>query len=411
MSRNPDRSPENSRQKFLQLIRREAELDAAVQVDDLQFAGLRDFHTILELAAIRLELARRLCEDGQHAELARFKALEALRAMDDLRELSLSDEHSAVIRGSQEFLAAQAQMEEFLLAGGSVLLEDRVADINRTRKLARIVSLAISKHSHRDDVYQPLFRTEKLRKPLRLLVRALLPVLAREYQAEPPYGLEEGSEEVFRARYMTVPLPQAIHYLSMEVLPTYREALDAEPGHAGLQESIRTIEQRIERLQELKVYPRSTLLPIEKDIQTDTLCGFTADGIPLVKLSVSVEVRSGTNIDRIRDLIQSEVVRRCANEGFVPELDREYQSLTPREGDHRTGTRAPSLRLDHRRLFFYMVRYYPSLIRIDDRAELSRLLEHCRVNGVAATRRLIGAELSAFRSNELPSSGHLKSYR
>ena len=195
------------------------------------------------------------------------------------------------------------------------------------------------------------------------------------------------------------------------MLPIYHESLEAEPGHAGLQESIRTIEQRIERLQALKVYPRSALLPIEENVQTDTLCGFTADGIPLVKLSVSVEVHSGTNIDRIRDLVQSEVVRRCANDGFTPELDREYQRLTPGGSDHRTGTRAPSLRLDHRRLFFYMVKSYPALIRIDDRAELSQLLEHCRINGEAATRRLIELELSAFRSKELPSSNQLKIHR
>ena len=286
------------------------------------------------------------------------------------------------------------------MAGGGVLLEDRVADAERCRKLARIVASAVSKHAHRDDTYRPLFRTEKLPEPVRTLVNLLLPVLAPENQAEPPYGLEEGEEEVRRAPRMTVPLPQAIHYLEEEVLPAYRDAADATPGDAGLQTSIATLEQRIERLQALRVYPRSTPLPIEPGIQTDTLVGFTAEGVPLVTLGIGVDVRSGTNLDRMRELIQSEVVRRCAGGGFAAELDREYRRLAPAGGDHRTGTRAPSLRLNASKLFPALRRSYPVLRHLEDRVQLARLLEHCRLYGEAATRRLIELELAALSTAE-----------
>lgn len=389
---------------YLREVRRltgaESRLAAEVRFDDRRFAGLRDFRTILELAAVRLEIAALAVEGGRDAELARGKALAALHALDDLRELSLSDDQSGVIRGSAEFAAAQAQLERFLMAGGGPLLEDRVADAERGRALARIVASAVSKHAHRDDTYRPLLRTEKLPEPLRSLFRVLLPVSAREHQAEPPYGLEDGQEEVRRAPRMTVPLPQAVHYLSEEVLPAYREALEADPGDAGLQASIAALEQRIARLQALRVYPRSTPLPIEPGVQTDTLIGFTADGLPLVTLGIGVDVRSGTNLDRMRELIQSEVVRRCAGGGFAVEVDREYRRLAPGGRRRAFGTVPHSLRLDHRRLFPALRRAYPVLRRLEDRAQLRSLLSHCRRYGESATRRLIEMELLALPARD-----------
>ena len=280
--------PDGYRRELDRLAEIEERLDAEVRLDDQRFAGLRDYRTVLELATVRLHLATLAVSDGRDAELARAKALAALQALDDLRGLSLSDDQSELIRGSDAFVSAQEQLDRFLMAGGGVLLEDRVADVERCRKLARIVASAVSKHAHRDDTYRPLFRTEKLPEPVRTLVNLLLPVLAPENQAEPPYGLEEGEEEVRRAPRMTVPLPQAIHYLEEEVLPAYRDAADATPGDAGLQASIATLEQRIERLQALRVYPRSTPLPIEPGIQTDTLVGFTAEGVPLVTLGIGL---------------------------------------------------------------------------------------------------------------------------
>ena len=396
MASDLQRVPDGYRRELDRLAEIEERLDAEVRIDDQRFAGLRDYRTVLELATVRLHLATLAVSDGGDAELARAKALAALQALDDLRGLSLSDDQSELIRGSDAYAAAQEQLERFLMAGGGALLEDRVADAERCRKLARIVASAVSKHAHRDDTYRPLFRTERLPEPLRALVNMLLPMLAWENQAEPPYGLEEGEEEVRRAPRMTVPLPQAIHYLAEEVLPAYQEALDSSPGDAGLQASIATLEQRIERLQALRVYPRSTPLPIEPGVQTDTLVGFTADGVPLVTLGIGVDVRSGTNLDRMRDLIQSEVVRRCAGGGFAVELDREYRRLAPAGGDHRTGTRAPSLRLNASRLFPALRRSYPVLRHLEDRVQLARLLEHCRLYGEAATRRLIELELAAL---------------
>jgi len=400
--------PDGYSREVRRLTGTEARLDAEVRIDDRRFAGLRDFRTILELAAVRLELATLAVEGGRDAELARGKALAALQALDDLRGLSLSDDQSGVIRDSPEFAAAQAQLERFLMAGGAPLLEDRVADAERVRSLARIVASAVSKHAHRDDTYRPLFKTEQLREPLRSLLKALLPVSAREHQADPPYGLEEGQEEVRRAPRMTVPLPQAVHYLSEEVLPAYREALEADPGSAGLQATIAALERRIERLRTLRVYPRSTPLPIEPGVQTDALIGFTAEGVPLVTLGIGVDVRSGTNLDRMRELIQSEVVRRCAGGRFAPELDREYRRLAAggragggRAGGLRPGGTVPhSLRLDHRRLFPALRRAYPVLRHLEDRAQLRALLEHCRRYGEAATRRLIEMELLALPGAE-----------
>jgi len=400
MESDLQRIPDGYRREVRRLTAIEARLDAEVRADDRLLAGLRDFRTILDLAGVRLELATLAVEASGDAEFARGKALAALQALDDLRGLSLSEDQSELIRSSDAYAAAQDRLERFLVAGGGALLEDRVADAERCRKLARIVASAVSKHAHRDDTYHPLFRTEKLPEPFRSLVKVLLPGLAPEHQAEPPYGLEEGEEEVRRAPRMTVPLPQAIHYLEEEVLPAYRDAIEATPGDAGLQASIHALEQRIERLQALRVYPRSTPLPIEPGIQTDTLVGFTADGVPLVTLGIGVDVRSGTNLDRMRDLIQSEVVRRCAGGGFAAELDQEYRRLAPAGGDHRTGTRAPSLRLNANRLFPALRRSYPVLRHLEDRVQLGRLLEHCRLYGEAATRRLIEMELAALPSAE-----------
>ena len=277
MTSNVQRVPSGYLDEFRRLIEMELRLDCQVRFDERLLAGLCDFRTILELARVRLELASLVIEGAQDTDLARGKALAAMQALDELRGLSISDDDTDLIRNSQEFGAAQLQLERFLMVGGGVLLEDRIADSKRCRKLAQIVASSVSKYAHRDDTYRPLFRAEKLPATLRFLVKLVLPVLAHEYQSEPPYGLEEGEEEVRQSPRMTVPLPQAIHYLSEEILPTYREALVASPGDVELQTSISILEQRIRYLKELRVYPRATPLTIETGVQTDSMVGFTAE--------------------------------------------------------------------------------------------------------------------------------------
>ena len=47
-------------------------------------------------------------------------------------------------------------------------------------------------------------------------------------------------------------------------------------------------------------------------------------------------------------------------------------------------------------MFPALRRSYPVLRHLEDRVQLARLLEHCRLYGEAATRRLIELELAAL---------------
>ncbi len=394
--------------RIRELLEEERELEA--QVEDLRrrYSGLEDIDQVLELAAVRLELANRLLELEAQAEgppgprrestagLIRTKADGALRLVEGLRAANVSEDQKDLAAEAPGYGRVRELFQRFLLNGGAGLLEERLEDHRRRKLLARAVSDSIRKHAAPDDRYEQPFKTERLPGWLRAVVNFLFPVLAREGQQEPPYGIEEGEQQVLWSERMKMPLSQAIHYLSTEVEPRLREALAAEPGNAALQRELRLLEDKLREYRSITVRPRSTPINLEKGFYTDWFTSFTADGELLVSVALPVISRSGTNLDRMRELVQGEIVRRLAGRGVCPAIDADYRYRRSLASGRRGSSRLPGFKLDYVRGFQALKSLYPALKRLEDRQEFARLVEQARASGrggsLRAVERLLGRD-------------------
>ncbi len=401
--------------RLRELLERERKLEAQVEGLRLGFAGLQDIDDTLELAAVRLEAAIRLLElldpggrsgaaesaalrpsDEPALRLARDEAEGALQLIETLRSTNVSEDQKGLVAESPGYARVGELLQRFLLQGGALLLEPQVEDAKRRRLLARAVSESIRKHDVADDRYEPVFRTERLPRWLRSAVNFLLPVLARENQQDPPYGIEEGDEQVLWSERMKMPLSQAIHYLETEEEPRLRAALAGQPGDPGLQRQLRTLADKLREYRSIVLRPRSTPVNLEHGFYTDWYSGYTADGELLVSIALPVISRSGTNLDRLRELVQAELVRRLAGRGVCPALDAEYRWRRSLASGRHGSSRLPGFRLDWRRGFQSLAALYPSLKRLEERGEFARLVEQVRAAGpresLRAVERLLDRE-------------------
>jgi hypothetical protein len=375
-----------------ELLNEESVLEQAVAEAGERYAGLQDIDATLKLVGLRLAICNKLLERlvpapdaAPQRELIRDKATKALQLLDLLRSANVSEDQKDLLFVSPEYGRLKEELQQFILRGGGLLLESSVEDARKTQKVARAVTEAIRKHAAPDDRYEQAFKTESLPAVLRRLVNVLLPVLARERQQEPPYGIEEGQETVLSSDRMKMPLSQAILYLEREVLPELDEALRADPGDPALQRQRNLVTAKLREYRSITLTPRSTPVLLEKGFYTDWLSQYTADGELLVTVALPVKFKSGTNLERMKELVQSEVVRRLAGKGVCPALDREYRHLRSLQSGRRGSSRLPGFRLDYRWGFDELKALYPGLKRLEDRRELGRLADLIR----SGRRRLV----------------------
>ena len=104
----------------------------------------------------------------------------------------------------------------------------------------------------------------------------------------------------------------------------------------------------MEEYRKLRFFPRSTPVLLEKGYYTEGMTGYTVDGEMLVTVPIPVSFRSGTNLDRIMELVRMDVVRRIAGRGVSPEIDREYRRLRSLESGTRGSSRTASMKLEPR---------------------------------------------------------------
>jgi hypothetical protein len=314
------------------LLAEEERLEAEAQAERFAASGLKDLDGELAIVEVKLRLALRLMEAARpdHA-LIRDKALGAARRLEELQEENLSEEQRGLVTA----------------APGSV----------RARLVAGAVVGALRKH----------------------------------LESAPVGGIAEGEELTYSSPRMQLPLSQAIRYLETELLPELESSLAADPGNAELQARIRDARSRLANYRGLRFAPRSTPIVIEKGFYTEWWTGFSADGEMLVSIPLPVRFRSGTNLDRLRDLVRAEVVRRLAGRRVCPALDREYRFRRSLESGRAGSTRLPGFKLDTRRGFAELKGLYPGLKRIENKQELAALAELASgENRQAAVKALLG---------------------
>ena len=364
------------------------------------YAGLSNLDHVLGLVECRLQIAlailQLLATTGEPAPQLHARAREAAQAaiamLDELLASGVSDDQRSAISDHPAYVAAKQTLERLIVAGGGSLLEPESLPVAKARLVSGVIAAALRAHAAPDDRYHQLIRPENLPRWLRTPVRLLFSVIAPEYQAEPPYGIEEGDEEQLTAERIRLPLSQAILFLREEVLALLREQLAETPGDAELQARIADTEHYITQLERLRFIPRPTPLVIEHGYYTNAIGGYTADGELLVSVPLAVSYRSGTNLDRVRDMVKQQMARRLAGRGVSETLDQNYRHLRSLQSGLRGSSRTPSLKLDAHRAFIQLKREIPMLRRIDTTDGLRQLLEMAG----RSRRRVLQAAIEAM---------------
>ena len=154
----------------------------------------------------------------------------------------------------------------------------------------------------------------------------------------------------------------------------------------------------------MRFIPRSTPIVVEHGFYTQWLTGYTAEGEALVSVPLRVTYRSGTNLDRAQELIKDEIARQAAGRGICADLDAAYYYLRSLESGIRGSSRTPGLRLNVKRGFRSLKQAAPALARLEDRAELRRLLALVANSSRGHAEREIAALLAAGGGRSLAAS-------
>ncbi|MBN2553310.1 MAG: hypothetical protein JXB06_11105 [Spirochaetales bacterium] len=388
---------EKQDERLRALLRRETLLQSRVDREDLRYSGLKDLDSLLELIAVRFEIANHLMAhldptrstpeiSSATAGVIREKSIAAVNLLEELHSLGISEDQKNIIAEAKGYVEVRDLFQAFILRGGGVFLQTKADDAAKLKKVSRALNEALRKFIAPDDRYAPAFKTEQLPGFLRYLVNFFLPVLAPERQAEPPYGIEEGEQFLLSSQRMTMPLSQAIYYLENEVLPRLERDLNENPGSRVIQHRIVQVQERLREYRSITFRTRATPINLERGFYTDWLSRYTAEGELLVTVPIAVQFGSGTNLDRLREMVQTELVRRLAGRGICPALDRDYRFRKSLESGRRGSSRLPSFKIDARRGFREIKRLYPALNCLEDKNALRKLVS--LVSGTGRKRSL-----------------------
>jgi len=391
----------------IQVLRaEESRLEGEVRRMEESLSGLRDIDMLLSLAAAKLSLCIRLLgklpAGGAAAaeEIGRDvaeKSLAALRLVDGLLAENISVDQEGIVQSNPLYAQVNERLRSFLLAGGGGFLEARQADARARRVLSRTLVAAIRKFAGVEDRYMPL-DLQGYPPFVRKVLLFLFPVMVREHPEQPPFGIEEGEEIISSSRNMKLPLSQAIFYMENDLVPELEKRLAESPGSTKLQEEICRLREKVEDFRKLRFFPRSTPVLLEKGYYTEGMTGYTMDGEMLVAVPIPVTFRSGTNLDRIMELVRMDVVRRIAGRGVSREIDREYRHLRSLESGVRGSSRAASMKLDASWGYRVLKQDFPFLARLADKKKFEELVGEIQSGRGTAERRveaLIAAEQGA----------------
>jgi hypothetical protein len=370
-------------------------------------SGLRDIDVLLSLAGAKLSLCIRLLErlsagraGNASAEVGREvteKSLAALRLVEGLLGENISVDQEGIVQSNPLYAQVKERLQSFLVAGGGGFLEARQADARARRVLSRTVVAAVRKFTGVEDRYVPL-ALEDYPPFVRKVLLVLFPVMVRENPEQPPYGIEEGEELIYSSQNMKLPLSQAIFYLENDLVPELEKKLAESPGSTKLQEEIGRLREKVEDYRKLRFFPRSTPVLLEKGYYTEGMTGYTMDGEMLVPVPVPVTFRSGTNLDRIMELVRMDVVRRIAGHGVSREIDREYRHLRSLKSGIRGSSRTASMKLDTTWGYRVLKQDFPFLARLADKRKFEQLVGEIQSGKGSAESRveaLIAAEQGA----------------
>ncbi len=108
---------------------------------------------------------------------------------------------------------------------------------------------------------------------------------------------------------------------------------------------------------------------------TDGITSYTTDGEMLVPIPLAVSFRSGTNLDRMMELVRMDVVRRIAGKGVSSLVDEEYRRLRSLQSGIRGSSRTASMKIDTAWGFRVLRQEFPVLARLADKERFEELVD------------------------------------
>lgn len=385
--------------KLKEQLNREAVLEKKHNDLETKYSGLKDIDDRYSLISLKLTISLTIIDQiesfhpGEEIlrlrDIARDKAREAVRLLEDLIDTNISEDQKELILKAPGYREAKDLLQQLLLKGGGIFFTTKIEDKKKVKKIAKIIDRAIRKFLKPDDNYTPLFKTEELTGLLRTLVDKFLPIFGKPYQKPPPDGIEEGEEVFYSSKKIRLPLSQAIHYLEHEVLPELKKKLKASPYDHEIQHQVYRTEKKIQAFKQLKFIPRSSPVFPEKGYYSDGLTGYTQDGEMLVTLAIPVIYKSGTNLERMQEMVCAEITRQLAGAGICPELDSEYEYLKKIESGMKGSSRTPSLKLNTAMGFKMLKNLYPFLAKLENKQTFQRLLRIVSKTDKKYTEKLI----------------------
>ncbi len=373
-------------------------LEQEIKNEDISYSGLKDIDAYLKLICIKFQIALQFIDKIEtrqlnlsmqtYRNLAAEKSIAAVRMLEEIGSENISEDQKNLITESQEYDEAKRLFQMLLMRGGASFFESKIEDTKKTRMVAQVIARAIRKYTSPDDNYSRLFKTERLPNFFRKVVNIFFYFFAFENQQKPSYGIEEGEELTYSSEQMLMPVSQVIYYLEHEVLSGLEKKLQDHPGDAHLQQQIQSTREKIDEFKQLKFVPRSTPIVIEKGFYTDWWTGFTKEGELLVTVSLPVTFKSGTNLERVQELVQSEITRKLAGKGISSALDEDYAYLKGLESGKRGSSRTPSFRINAAKGFRILKSIYPFLKLLEDKKTFRKLITLVSQEGRKSSQKL-----------------------
>ena len=196
-----------------------------------------------------------------------------------------------------------------------------------------------------------------------------------------------------------MPLSQGIYYLETDVLPQLQNALEQNPGNRGIQRQIALVEDRLREYKNITFRTRATPINRERGFYTDWWRQYTAEGELLITVPIGVKYKSGTNLDRLREMVQTEFVRRLAGKGICPALDEDYRFRKNLESGRKGSSRLPSFKIDVSRGYQEVKKLYPALIALEKREDFQKLVDLVSTRGRKRSQKVIE---NMIRSKDFP---------
>jgi hypothetical protein len=106
----------------------------------------------------------------------------------------------------------------------------------------------------------------------------------------------------------------------------------------------------------------------------------------------------------LREIVQTEFVRRLAGKGVCPVLDEDYRFRKSLESGRRGSSRLPSFKIDIKRGFQEIKQLYPGVAVLEDKQEFRKLIEAVRRRGRKRSEKLIEAMIKRQSFPQLPRS-------